>query len=267
MLPWKISPVTRTLPDFLAEIVAHKRSRMRAREVPRETLEERAAAIERRDFAAALTGEPPAIIAEIKRASPSRGSLAENVDPASLAAAYARGGAAALSVLTEERYFRGSLEDLETARRAVTLPLLRKDFTLDEYDVAEAAAWGADAVLLIAALLSASELRRLREFAAQFGMASLVEVHDREELASALDSGARIIGVNNRDLRTFQVRLETSLELAPYMPSGLIRVSESGIHSAEDVRRLRAAGYQAFLVGEHLMQASDPAAALQALRS
>lgn len=259
--------MTSALPDILAEIVARKRQQVALRTASRDELEHRAATVARRNLAAALRGEPPAIIAEIKRASPSRGPLADNVQPAATAVAYARGGAAALSVLTEEHYFRGSLEDLDGARRAVTLPVLRKDFTLDEYDVAEAAAWGADAVLLIAALLTPIELRRLREYAAQFDMAALVEVHDRMELARALDSGAQIIGVNNRDLRTFQVRLETSLELAEFIPTGLVRVSESGIHSADEVRRLREAGYQAFLVGEHLMQAADPAAAIQALRS
>lgn len=259
--------MTSALPDVLAEIVARKRQQAALRTQSRGELEHRAAGLARRDFAAALNGDSPAIIAEIKRASPSRGPLVEKLQPAATALAYARGGAAALSVLTEQHYFRGSLEDLDEARRAVTLPVLRKDFTLDEYDVAEAAAWGADAVLLIAAILSPAELRRLREYAAQFGMAALVEVHDRSELARALDSGARIVGVNNRDLRTFRVRLETSLELAQSIPPGLIRVSESGIHSAADLHRLREAGYQAFLVGEHLMQAADPAAAIRALRS
>lgn len=254
------------VPDILAQIVAHKQRERRKLMLSREQLERRAAGVERRDFAAALTADPPAIIAEIKRASPSRGLFAQGADPAALAAAYARGGAAALSVLTEERYFAGSLADLQAARAAAPLPVLRKDFTLDEYHVAEAAAFGADAILLIAALLTRESLRRLREYAAQFGMAALVEVHGREELEAAVDSGARIIGVNNRDLRSFQVRLEASLELAGYMPGGIIRVSESGIRSAEDVRRLRAAGYQAFLVGEHLMTAADPAAAVRALR-
>ena len=254
------------LPDILAQIVAHKQRQRADAVVAVDELERRAATLRRRDFAAALSSAPPAIIAEIKRASPSRGVLAEGIDPAAVAAAYARGGAAALSVLTEERYFAGSLADLEAARAAVSLPVLRKDFTLDEYHVAEAAAHGADAILLIAAILPRERLRRLREYAAELGMAALVEVHDRRELEAALDSGARIIGVNNRDLRSFEVRLETSLELALEIPSGVVRVSESGIHSAEDVRRLLGAGYQAFLVGEHLIRAVDPAAAVRALR-
>ncbi|MCS7316266.1 MAG: indole-3-glycerol phosphate synthase TrpC [Bryobacteraceae bacterium] len=259
--------MNRTIPDFLARIVAHKRRLSDFRPAGRDQLERRAAAVQRRDFAAALASPPPSIIAEIKRASPSRGALAPMADAASTARAYARGGAAALSVLTEPEHFAGSLDDLERARAATSLPVLRKDFTLDEYDIAEAAAHGADAVLLIAAILSARDLERLRQYAASFGMAALVEVHDRDELAAALDSGARIVGVNNRNLRTLQVQLETSLELAPHIPAGVLKVSESGIRSAADVRRLREAGFDAFLVGEHLMQASDPETALRALRS
>lgn len=257
----------RSIPDFLARIVAQKRRLSEARAGTREELERRAAAIPRRNFLAALTGTPPVIVAEIKRASPSRGLLAADADAARTAIAYARGGAAALSVLTEREHFGGSLTDLEQARAATSLPVLRKDFTLGEDDVAEAAAHGADAVLLIAAILNVRELRRLREYAESLGLAVLVEVHQREELTAALDSGARIVGVNNRDLRSLEVRLETSLELAPHIPAGILKVSESGIRSAGDVRRLREAGYEAFLVGEHLMQAEDPEAALRALRS
>ncbi|MGC8793855.1 MAG: indole-3-glycerol phosphate synthase TrpC [Bryobacteraceae bacterium] len=259
--------MNRAIPDILAEIVARKRQRASQRWEKRDELERRAAAIVRRDFAGALRRDPPAIIAEIKRASPSRGTLAEGIEPARIAMAYEKGGAAALSVLTEQDYFRGSLHDLEEARGATKLPVLRKDFTLDEYDVAEAAACGADAVLLIAALLPTAELRRLREYAEGLGMAALVEVHDDVELASALESGAGIVGVNNRNLRTFEVSLETSLELAALMPPDVIKVSESGIHSAAGIRKLREAGYQAFLVGEFLMQAADPEAALRSLCS
>lgn len=258
--------MTGAIPDILAQIVADKQRQRAAVSVSLEELERRGAGRERRDLLAALAADPPAVIAEIKRASPSRGVLAWQVNPPALAQAYARGGAAALSVLTEERRFAGSLADLEAARAAVTLPVLRKDFTLEEYDVAEAAAHGADAVLLIAAILPPCRLRRLREYAAEFGMAALVEVHKEEELAAALDSGARMIGVNNRDLHTFQVRLETSFRLAERIPPGVVKVSESGIESPEDVARLRAAGFQAFLVGEYLMRAADPAAALRALR-
>ena len=169
-------------------------------------------------------------------------------------------------MLTDRDFFQGSLEHLETARAAVKLPVLRKDFTISEAQILEAAGRGADAILLIAAILSVEELERLRAFAAQFLVAALVEVHDADELAKALDSGAAIVGVNNRDLRTFEVRLETSLELAARIPTNLIRVSESGIRDAADIRTLSAAGYDAFLVGEHLMKAADPAAKLRELR-
>ena len=181
--------------------------------------------------------------------------------------AYEEGGAAAISVLTDRDFFQGGLPDLVAARSAISLPAIRKDFTIDPLHIYEAAAHGADAILLIAAILSAAELREFRELAESLGMAALVEVHDGEELKPALDSGAKIIGVNNRDLRTFEVRLETSLELAPYIPDEVIRVSESGIHDAADVRRLMDAGYSAFLVGEHLMKSGDPAGALRQLCS
>ena len=221
---------------------------------------------DRRNFARALSANPPAIIAEIKKASPSRGLIAADFDPPRIARAYEAGRAAAISVLTDRKHFQGSLADLEAARAAVRLPVLRKDFTIDPFHVMEAAAHDADAILLIVAVLSDRELRDFRELAASYGMAALVEVHDGEELKRAIASGAEIIGVNNRDLRTFQVRLETSLELAAAMPAGVIRVAESGIRTAEDVRKLRAAGYHACLVGEHLMTAQDPATAVKALR-
>jgi len=261
--------MTAAIPDILARIVAAKRAGLEAVRRRRDELEERAARriAERRDFRAALSVREPALIAEIKRASPSKGTLAGAVDPSRLAGAYEAGGAAALSVLTEEEFFQGSARDLEAARSAVRLAVLRKDFTLEEIHVVEAAAMGADAILLIAAILSADELRRLREAAASYGMAALVEIHQEDELAPALDSGAEIIGVNNRNLHSFEVDLETSLRLAEKIPPGVARVSESGIQSASDIERLRAAGYQAFLVGEHLMRAEDPAAALRALLS
>jgi indole-3-glycerol phosphate synthase len=167
--------------------------------------------------------------------------------------------------LTDEKFFGGSLDDLVRARNAVTVPVLRKDFTVDPIHVVEAAAYGADAILLIAAILSETELREWRELAAGFGMASLVEVHNLQELEAATASGAEIIGVNNRNLATFEVSIETSLELAPHLPPGALKVSESGIHSAEDVRRLREAGYTAFLVGESLMRSGDPAQAIREL--
>jgi indole-3-glycerol phosphate synthase len=182
-----------------------------------------------------------------------------------LAAAYAEGGAAALSVLTDREYFQGSLDDLGAARRATQLPVLRKDFILDETQIAEAFAAGADAILLIAAILDAPALRRLREFAGTLALDVLVEAHDEAELDRAIESGATILGVNNRDLHTFDVSLETSLRLARRMPAGVVAVSESGIRTRADVQRLLDAGYSAFLVGEHLMKSPDPAAALREL--
>ncbi len=260
--------MVRTVPDILARIVEHKRAELMRDATHRSELDRRAATRKDfRDFRGALTAQPPAVIAEIKKASPSKGVFAEEFNPAAIARVYASGGAAALSVLTDRQFFQGSLADLETARGAVTVPVLRKDFTLDEFHVIEAAAHGADAILLIAALLEERELRRLRELAAQHKMAAVVEVHDASELDAALGSGAEIVGVNNRNLHTFEVTLETSLQLAAKIPSNVVKVSESGIHSQADIARLADAGFQAFLVGEHLMKAGDPAAALRELRS
>lgn len=260
--------MVRAIPDVLARIVEHKRAEL-ARAIPRRSELERQAAArtDYRDFRGALIANPPAIIAEIKKASPSKGVLAEQFAPESIARTYAIGGAAALSVLTDREFFQGSLADLETARAVVSLPVLRKDFTLDPFHVIEAAAHGADAILLIAALLDEKELRDLRELAARHRLAALVEVHDSAELDAALASGATMVGVNNRNLHTFEVTLETSLQLAAKIPSTVVRVAESGIHSRQDVARLTQAGYHAFLVGEHLMKSADPAAALKELRS
>lgn len=248
-------------PDILARIVARKREEL-ARGVPALPRERKDAT---RDFRAALLARAPAVIAEIKKASPSKGLLAREFNPSRQAGQYAAGGAAALSVLTDESFFQGSLSDLEQARAAADLPVLRKDFIIDNRQIGEAAGAGADAVLLIAAILDEPRMRDFRETAARYGMASLVEVHAERELDAALASGAEIIGVNNRDLTTFEVTLETSLRLAARIPDGVVRVAESGIHSAADVRRLMAAGFQAFLVGEHLMRATDPAASLREL--
>ena len=219
----------------------------------------------RRDFIAALSGHQPAIIAEVKKASPSKGLLQPDFRPNNIATAYARGGAACLSVLTDSDYFQGSLQDLEAARAAVALPVLRKDFTIDPVQIFQAAAHGADAILLIAAILNDRDLRDFRELGAQFGMAALVEVHDGEELDKAIGSGATLIGVNNRNLDTFEVTLDTSLRLSERMPANALRVSESGIQTSSDIDLLRGAGYQAFLVGESLMKAVDPAVALRDL--
>ena len=259
--------MTGEIPDILARIVAYKKADLARPMVSRSELETLGEETRphRRDFRAALKTHQPAIIAEIKKASPTKGVLAERVDSGALARAYEQGGAAALSVLTDEKFFHGSLEDMAEARGAVKLPVLRKDFTFDEFHVAEAAAHCADAVLLIATILSAQQLRRLREYAARFAMAALVEVHDEAELQLALDSGAQLIGVNNRNLRTFECNLETSLRLAELFPPEVIRVSESGIRTAEDVHRLRAAGYHAFLIGEHLMRSHDPLNAVRTL--
>jgi indole-3-glycerol phosphate synthase len=257
------------VPDILARIAGHKRGEIAAIAHLRHDFERRAqqSLPGRRDFAAALRGRSPAIIAEIKQASPSKGVFTTRFDPSAIAPQYAAGGAAALSVLTDQEFFRGSLADLAAARDSVSLPVLRKDFTLDEVQIAEAAAHQADAILLIAALHDAASLRRLREYAESWQLAVLVEVHDGDELSSAIDSGATILGVNNRNLHSFEVTLETSLTLAGRMPAGALLVSESGIHSRADVGRLLAAGYHAFLVGEHLMKSSDPAQAVRELAS
>ncbi len=255
------------LPDILARIVAVKRREVAEKLKLRKGLERIAAAQsgQRRPFRQALAAATPSIIAEIKKASPSKGLLCADFNPARHARDYFAGGAAALSVLTDKDFFQGSLGDLKTARACVALPVLRKDFTIDEIDVIESAASGADAILLIAALLTADEIERFQSLADHYGMDSVVEVHDREELDKALAAGARIIGVNNRDLRTFSVSLETAESLAPHIPADVLKVAESGIHSHEDVKRLMAHGFQAFLVGEHLMTAPDVPAALRAL--
>jgi indole-3-glycerol phosphate synthase len=257
----------RTQSGLLASIVQHKKQEI-------EDLHSRAALLEQqaherkshsRPFADALRTHEPAIIAEIKKASPSRGVLQPNFHPAFIAHAYELGGAACLSVLTDKDYFEGSLHDLEAARAAVDLPVLRKDFTIDRLQVFETAAHGADAILLIAALLETNELQTLRELASSLGLASLVEVHDHDELSKAVDSGAEIIGVNNRNLDTLEVSLDTSLRLSYVMPSNVVRVSESGIHTRADLDLLRGAGFHAFLVGESLMRSEDPLGLLKSL--
>ena len=257
----------RTSSGILAEIVETKNQELadlhsRAAELEHQAKQRK---LPRRDFARALRSAAPAIIAEIKKASPSRGLLRAEFHPAFIAHSYEQGGAACLSVLTDKKYFQGSLHDLEAARAAVALPVLRKDFTIDRVQVFEAAAHGADAILLIAAILETEQLRSLRELAASFGMASLVEVHNADELNKSVDSGAEIIGVNNRDLQTFDVSLDTSLRLSYLMPTNVIRVSESGIYTREDIEVLADAGFSAFLVGESLMKSRNPVAALKGL--
>jgi indole-3-glycerol phosphate synthase len=218
-----------------------------------------------RDFAGALSRAGYNVIAELKKASPSRGVMREDYQPAALAASLESAGAAALSVLTEEEFFLGSLADLKAAKKAVQIPILRKDFIVDPWQVWEARAAGADAFLLIAAILSDSALSELLELGRSLGMEPLVEVHTRGELERVIAAGARIIGVNNRDLRDFKVRVETSLELIEAIPEECIAVSESGLRTHEDLERLRRAGFDAFLIGEHLMTDADPAAPLRAL--
>ena len=206
------------------------------------------------------------IIAEFKRRSPSKGAINAGADPQAVARQYEKGGAAAMSVLTEPDYFDGSLDDLRDVRKATQLPLLRKDFIVDEYQVYESAAAAADALLLIVATLNDSELRSLRELAENnLGMDALVEVHTADEMRRAIECGATLIGVNNRNLATFEVSLDTSTELAAQAESETILISESGIETAEDIRRLRAAGYRGFLIGETLMRAEDPAALIAEL--
>ena len=260
-------------PNFLAEIVARKRARVAAAR--------RAVAdgeMERRAFAARGETPPRAlsralgradrlnVIAEFKRASPSKGVISAGASPAATAAAYAAGGAVAVSVLTEEDGFRGSLEDLRAARAASQLPALRKDFTFDEYQIHEAADAGADAVLLIVAALDDERLLRLRQLAEdELRMDALIEAHTEDELRRALGCGATLVGVNNRDLHTFAVSLEVSARLARLAPAGVVLVSESGLKTRDDLVRLHALGYRGFLVGESLMRADDPARALRDL--
>jgi indole-3-glycerol phosphate synthase len=218
-----------------------------------------------RDFVAVLRAKRPAVIAEIKRASPSKGLLRKDFDPAAIASSYAAGGAACLSVLTDREFFQGAPEHLAAARAACALPALRKDFVIDPYQVFESRALGADCVLLIAACLEDAQMRILENLAHGLGMAVLVEVHDAAELERALRLDTPLIGVNNRNLRSFETRLETTLELAPRVPPDRIVVTESGILSRDDVARMRSRGVHAFLVGEAFMRAADPGAALAEL--
>jgi indole-3-glycerol phosphate synthase len=219
-------------------------------------------------FRTALQTDGINVIAEFKRRSPSKGVIRENADLRSIVRSYEAGGAVALSILTEEDYFDGSLADLRAAKTAVSLPAMRKDFLLDEYQVYEAAAAGADAVLLIVAALADEQLESLRRLAEdELGMDALVEVHNSEEMDRAAGSGAKLIGINNRDLRTFDVSLETSVELAALAPRDVLLVSESGLTTAADLRRLKEHGFSGFLIGESLMRARCPEAALRDLRN
>jgi len=251
---------------MLDEIVAHKR-----REV--EALQDwfirewgPPAVWPRRDFVGALKRPGVSLIAEFKRRSPSRGDLRPEADPAGMARLYEEAGAAAMSVLTDDRFFGGSIADLRAAREGCRLPVLRKDFILHPAQVAQSAGeHGPDCLLLIAAVLTRKELRHLRQWAATCGQAALVEVHDEADVEKALQTGARVIGINNRDLRTFEVSLETTMRLRPRIPEGIVVVSESGIHTREEVKRLEEVGVDAILVGEALMMAEDPAGKVREL--
>lgn len=260
-------------PDILARIVVTKHEEVAAARAAKPLAAVRAEAEARaadlRGFEAALRAKVaagrPAVIAEIKKASPSKGVIRADFRPAEIAASYARHGAACLSVLTDLQYFQGCTEYLQQARAACALPVLRKDFMVDEYQVFEARAMGADCILLIAACLDDVQMADLEAVALAHGMSVLVEVHDRAELHRALKLKTPLLGINNRDLRSFSVTLDTTLGLLDEVPADRLLVTESGILAAEDVARMRAADVHAFLVGEAFMRADDPGAALAAL--
>lgn len=245
---------------MLDRIITDKRGEVERRKqrfpltVLQETIAERQTPL---DFAGALRGGGTRLIAEVKRASPSRGLLCPEFDPVKLAKTYAANGAAAISVLTEEKYFQGSLDHLAAIRKEVALPLLRKDFIFDPYQVYESRAYGADALLLIVAILDQGQLGELLSLSHNLGMDCLVEVHNEAEVARALDSGAEVIGINNRDLKTFKVDIKTTRRLRPLIPAGYTVVSESGIRSGENVAELKGWGINAILVGETLVTAAD----------
>lgn len=243
--------------NVLLEIIAKKRERVR----------EAKTSARPHAFRSALQKDGINIIAEFKRRSPSKGMIREGANPIEVARAYQAGGAVAMSVLTEEDYFAGSLDDLRQVKSTVDLPVLRKDFVVDDYQIYESAAAGADAILLIVAALDDEALSRMRRLAEdELQIDALVEVHTSDEMKRAAACGAKLIGVNNRDLRTFEVSLETSLRLAREAPADAVLISESGLKSSEDLQRLHEAGYRGFLIGETLMRADDPAVALRSFR-
>ena len=256
--------------DILTEIAAYKRDFVARAQAARPLAEVRAAAAdepEARDFAGALGLEGISLIAEIKKASPSKGVLREDFRPAQIAASYERGGAACLSVLTDVDFFQGSDEYLQQARAACGLPVIRKDFIIDPYQVYEARRIGADCILLILACLGDAQFRELNDLAHQLGMDVLIEVHDAAELERALRVSNRLIGINNRNLRTFEVSLDTTLGLLERIPQDRLVVTESGIHTPDDVQLMRSHGVHAFLVGEAFMRVPDPGARLAELFS
>lgn len=253
---------------ILDDIVKVKRREVaeRKKTTPLSALEAAAEAMPpTRDFRRALAGGECAIIAEVKRRSPSRGVIREDFDPVRIAREYEKYGAAAVSVLTDETFFGGSAADLTAVKSAIRLPLLRKEFIIDPWQIHESRAIGADALLLIAAILGGNQLREYRDLAASLGLASLVEVHDRRELEAALGAGAEIIGINNRDLRTFTTDIGTSLALAPVVPTDRIVISESGFGSRKEIGILLQAGVRAFLIGEALVAAPDRRAKFEEL--
>jgi indole-3-glycerol phosphate synthase len=267
-----LAPREPLMSDILQRILARKREEVTARRALRtlpDLVGQCADLPPTRGFAAAMRGAVDAgraaVIAEVKKASPSKGVIREDFDPAAIAASYEAGGATCLSVLTDADFFQGSEIFLHQARRACTLPVLRKDFIVDPYQVFEARAIGADCVLLIVAALDDAALKELAELAAELDMDVLVEVHDAAELERALAIPAPLVGINNRDLRTFETRLETTLDLRGRVPGERLVVTESGIHARTDVERLREAGVHAFLIGEAFMRAPDPGAELARL--
>jgi indole-3-glycerol phosphate synthase len=255
--------------SFLDKILADKRKRLASAKRIRSLTEIRSAAemheVSPHRFRQAIGDSDPSVIAEFKRASPSRGVINTSLDPVETARSYQTGGAAAISVLTEEDHFQGSLDDLTAIRNTVDMPLLRKDFIIDEYQIFESAAVGANAMLLIVAALASESLKNFQTLAHSLGLDAIVEVHDRDEMQIAIDIGAAIIGVNNRNLKTFEVSLDVSRELILMKPDDALIIAESGISNASEIAELHSLGYDAFLVGESLMRSDDPVAELRRL--
>jgi indole-3-glycerol phosphate synthase len=249
-----MAEILATIADHVRGVVERRRS-----ETPLDALRERPLFhLPRRGFARNLSGDKRRIIAEVKKVSPSKGMIRADFDPVAIAEDYAAHGASAISVLTEERFFQGSLQHLEEIRGAVEAPLLRKDFTIDPYQIVEAKSYGADAILLIAAMLDLGLMKDLRAQAVALGLDVLIEVHTESEMAAAVEAGAQVIGVNNRDLKTFAVDIATAERLAPMIPAGTPAVCESGIESLEQIRRIEKRGIHVFLIGEALMRAPAP---------
>ncbi len=266
---WKGCKDVRMKRDFLTQIVEQKMAAVAAaeRRLPEKELMQDALAMsgKHRPFATRLGQPGTNIIAEIKRASPSKSLICPNLDPAAYALAYERGGAAALSVLTDTPHFQGSVEDLKKARETVALPVLRKDFLISSYQICESAIAGADAILLIVRILSREQLRDYLRLCGELNLDALVEVHSKEEIASATWAGAKLVGINNRNLRSFETNIQTAIDMVSHLDPGQIAVAESGIKGREDVETLQHAGIHNFLIGESLVRASDPQAFLKSL--